>query len=536
MAQSTLGRSSTIPVPPASRQAVRRVSRGARLRTGLLLLVTLLSAVGAIPGMVLAQDPLPPPPSPLGTPSTTPPPLPPPPSPIPNDPAAGFAAAETAHIRFRVQLGAALDAPHVQTAYGPIAEAAYAELSAIFGVTVTGKIAVNVFADLAGFEAAVAALPPSPLAPIGAAVDPATATVSVALPTFAARTPTETENALRHAIARVLLEVGSGGNLPRGFAEGMAQYAERPVTPRLARVAATLDRAAAANGLLSWSDLNRDRPPSNDLELIRAESYAAVAFLVDRHGLRAFKGMMAALRVEPDWRPAMRETYDRDPGELEQQWRDNVPRWAASEWRDNLVAAFDVAPAKELLSRAEYAGAKVRLEQSHRLFTDLGDAARLAEADALLRQCEVGIGAETSLAQAQEAIERHTYDRAWTLTTQARSQYGQLPPEQRPDELLAAYDELVARGLAATADLDEAQRRSRRWNDYPEARAAALSAGRAFASLGDEEMTGRARTLLDDLDGRQRRLVLMLGALAALTTAWLVLWLWVRGPPELDWR
>jgi type II secretory pathway component PulM len=37
------------------------------------------------------------------------------------------------------------------------------------------------------------------------------------------------------------------------------------------------------------------------------------------------------------------------------------------------------------------------------------------------------------------------------------------------------------------------------------------------------------------LDARQRRLVLMLGALAALTIAWLALWLWARGPAELEW-
>ncbi len=29
--------------------------------------------------------------------------------------------------------------------------------------------------------------------------------------------------------------------------------------------------------------------------------------------------------------------------------------------------------------------------------------------------------------------------------------------------------------------------------------------------------------------------VLMLGALAALTIAWLAVWLWARGPAELEW-
>ena len=505
----------------------------------LLVLVALLVALAGTRVASAADEPLPPPPPVVPHGNAGPLPLPPPPrpasTPSPIDAAAGEPTAESEHFRFRVAPGTPVDAAGLLAAYGGIAEGAYAELTALFGVAAPDKIAVHAYADQDAFVAATAALVPGALDEVGAAVDPDRGIVFLSLPVFVARTPLEVENAVRHATARVLLDAATGGNLPRGFAEGMAQYVERPVTPRLARMAATLDTVVARNGLLSWSDLNRDRPPSADTELIRAEGYAIAAFLVDRYGLRAFKDLLAGLRAEPDWRPAMRAAYSRDPGEIERQWRENVPRWASSEWKDNLVAAFDIGPARDRLIRADYAGAKALLEQAHRLFTDLGDAGRLAEVDALLRQCEVGIGAEASMLQAQEALERHTYDRAQTLVAQAEAQYTQLPESLRPDDLLAAYEERASAGLQAVTDLGEAERRARRWRDYPEARAAALSAGTSFAALGDEEMTNRARTLLNDLDDRQRRLVLMLGALAALTLAWLALWLWVRGPVDLDW-
>jgi hypothetical protein len=41
--------------------------------------------------------------------------------------------------------------------------------------------------------------------------------------------------------------------------------------------------------------------------------------------------------------------------------------------------------------------------------------------------------------------------------------------------------------------------------------------------------------VLDALDGRQRRLVLLFGGLAILSGAWLALWLWARGDTRLDW-
>jgi hypothetical protein len=367
------------------------------------------------------------------------------------------------------------------------------------------------------------------------ATDPATGDIALAIRRWLERSPLEAENALRHAIAHVILRRASGGRIPRGFDEGFASYAEHPVSARLARGAALVHTAYRQGELLTWSDLNRPAAPAGEPELILAHSYSVVAFLIERQGLREFGDFVTSLKQEPDWRAAMRVVYKRSPSELEEQWQTNIPRWAAGGWRENLFAAFDLQPARELLAKAHYAAAKRELERSLRLFTDLGDIARQAEVEALLHQGDLGLQAEALMSQTRQALENHTYDRARTLITQAQTQYDQLPPDQRPADLIAAYAELADLGLLAEAKLAEGQRLAQRWTDFPEARAAVLEAGAAYARLGDDDMWTRAQEVLTELDARQRRVVLLLGALAILTAAWLAVWLWARGPADLQW-
>ena len=457
-------------------------------------------------------------------------------APPPADQAGAFTMVEGDHFRFHVQPNPTLDAAGFLAAYGLVAERGFGELSALFAAAPAAKIPVYVYADEAAWVAATAALERPELAGIDAVADPAAGDVSILLPRFLARSPLEAENQLRHATAHLLLATATGNKLPRGFAEGLAQYAERPITPKLARLAAVVQTASQGGTLLSWSDLNRDQPFAGDADLIGAQSYAVAAFLVDRYGLGTLRAFLTALQAEADWRQAMRGAYKRGPQELEDQWEEGLPRWTASGWDDNLVAAFDLQPARDLLDRADYAGAKSLLERSQRLYTDLGDNQRLAEVDGLVALCDTGLQAEALMTQTQQALELHTYDRAETLLAQAETQYAVLPETQRPTALMATYRELAVTGAEATVRLDDAQRLAHRWGSYPEARAAAVAAGTAFSRLGDEEMLTQARDILSDLDARQRRLVLMLAALVTLTLAWLALWLWARGPRELDWR
>lgn len=502
------------PLRVAFTRVVRRPNGSGGVRWPLPPLLALLMAVTVAPAMAAQPVTIP-----------SPPYLGPPP---------GFGVAETEHVRFLVEEGAAMDAASFAIAYGVMAERAHQELGTLFAPPAR-KVDMYVYSTPESFGAATAnAVRPDPLNGEVLA-DPGVGDVALSLTPFLTRSPLEAENGLRHALAHVLVRGLSRWRLPRGFDDGLAQYAERPVNARLARAAALLQNASRRDALLTWSDLNRPQPPNADPALVAAHGYGVVAFLVERYGLRTFEAFVVELQTEPDWRTAMRTAYARSPAELEDQWRENLPRWTAGGWRENLFAAFDLEPARLLLGKAHYAAAKQELEGSLRLYTDLADTERQTEVEGLLRQGDVGLQAEALMAQIQQALERHTYDRAQTLLTQARAQYDQLPADQRPSELLATYEELAGAGLRATRDLDEARRLSHRWADYPQARAAAVGAGAAFADLGDGEMTDETRAVLANLDARQRRLVLMLGALAGLTIAWLVLWLWARGPAELDW-
>lgn len=457
---------------------------------------------------------------------------------------ATWSVAESASFRFHVQPAAdgsvALDAPAFATAYAPDAEQAMTELRLLLGAAPPDKVDVYLYADAGQHGAAVAAALPAASgrtesAGVRATADPVAGDITAHLPTFTQLSPVQAENALRHALAHVLTAVASGGKIPQGFDEGIAQYVERPVNERLARVASLVQAADQQGSLPSWFDMNRSLDEV-DPDLVAAQTYSVVAFLIDRFDLPPLQRFLAELTTAPTWRDALRSAYGRDPNALEQQWREDLPRWTSTGWRENVVAAFDLDPARALLTQANYQAAKATLEPSQELYRQLNDPATLAEVDALVAQADTGIQAEALMTQAQQALELHTYERAASLVVQARSQYEVLPAEQRPEEMLATYERLAGQGVEAEARLETAQRLEDSWGDYPEARDAARDAGVAFARLGDQDNYDRAAKVLDDLDGRQRRIVLALAGLAVLTLAWLGLWLWARGPSRLVWR
>ena len=90
------------------------------------------------------------------------------------------------------------------------------------------------------------------------------------------------------------------------------------------------------------------------------------------------------------------------------------------------------------------------MQISEQLLRDVHDPERAAEVAELKDQARIGDLAETKMAEAQQALEQFVYDRAAAAVAQAEEQYGQLPPEIRPDELIATYKDMAARGMAAT--------------------------------------------------------------------------------------
>ena len=188
-----------------------------------------------------------------------------------------------------------------------------------------------------------------------------------------------------------------------------------------------------------------------------------------------------------------------------------------------------------MIARGHYASARRELEQSLRLFTDLNDEQGIAAVGALLAQTDIGLQAETLMEQTQAALELHNYERAEALLGQAQTQYARLDDVREPNDLLTTYADLAASGQTAAVDLERARELSLRWADYPMARGAALAAGTTYARLGDSAGLRDTAAVLDALDNRQRRLVLLVGGLAILSVGWLALWLWARGERPLNW-
>lgn len=457
-------------------------------------------------------------------------------APPPGGLTAGWVTAEIDHFKIHVQSESASSAEVVAQTYGIALETAYRELTLVFpDGAPAAKIDLYVFAESAAFQSATASIVQDELERQTVFADWAANDLSLYLPSFEKRSDIETENQLRHALSHLVTAVASDGKIPPGFDEGIARYIERPVNESLARIAALVQTANRGGDRLSWVDMNHPSD-SVDAELAAAQSYSTVAYLIDNYELAPLRAFLTELKTATNWRDAMRIAYERDPIAIEKAWRENLPRWTTTNWRENLISGFDLKPAQTLLSQANFVAAKEALDPAQRLLRQVDAPDELGFVEHMIAQCDIGIQAESLMTQTQQALAAHAYDRAMNLLVQAKQQFSLLPEVQQPVELLATYDEMATAGLAAGASLELANQLKSSWRDYPGAREAALDAGATYARLGDEDGVNGARAVLDDVDTRQRQIVLALGALSVLTLAWLGLWVWARGPDELDWR
>lgn len=436
-----------------------------------------------------------------------------------------------------VQDGAGITAEDFAGAYGDKLTTALDELLLFLNVkTAAQPVEIDIYSDIDAYQNAVVASERIDLVGQIAIADPEHAVIALPIDSFSSLTPLDAENQLRHALSHVVAGWATDLQIPRGFDEGLAQYAERPNLPVQARLAA-LVQAASQNGKLStWSNLNRATPMDDD-DVERAQSYSMVAYLIQHQGLPDLWGFLDALKTADSWRDAMNTAFaPTTSDQLERQWKEDLPAWAAGGWRWNLMTGFDLEPARAQLERGNFEGATSALEISEQLLRDVDDPERAAEVAELKDQARIGDLAETKMAEAQQALEQFVYDRAAAAVAQAEEQYAQLPPEVRPDELIATYKEMAAKGMAATNALEIAHIQSGNWSDYADTRAAALSAGEDFAALGDTEQRDDADRLIGAMDQEQLRIVLLLAALSVLTVGWLLLWLRTRGAQPMKWE
>ena len=344
-------------------------------------------------------------------------------------------------------------------------------------------------------------------------------------PALTGKTTIDAINLIRHAVATRIAYEASSGSIAPLFLAGIAMYAERPLTPVLSRYAADLQNANSQGSLLSWADLGRSASGETErTDVAAASHYAVTAWLIDHFQIAPYQEFLRNMGELGDWRAALEATYGMPAADIERQWRDELPRWTNSGWKTNVIAGFDLDPARTLLENGNYAAAKASLERSQRLFSELGDDEHLQVVTALLAQTEVGLQAEALMSQTEIALKQHDYERASDLIAQAEAQYARMPPDQRPEAVLADYRARSDAGLEAIQRLQEAKELAGSWTEFPQARSDALAAGRTFAELGDTTRLTEAEQTLDRIDERVRRLVFLLGGLAFLSFVWLLLW------------
>jgi hypothetical protein len=436
-----------------------------------------------------------------------------------------------------VQDGAGLSAEDFASAHGDELTTALEELLLFLNVQkAVQPIEIDVYSDTSAYQAAVDESGRIDLEGQIAVADAPNAVISLPIDSYRSLTSPEPENQLRHALSHVVAGWASDFEIPRGFDEGLAQYAERPNLPVQARLAALVQAALQDGKLSSWSNLNRATPLDDD-DIERAQSYSMVAYLIKHQGLPDLWKFLTELKTADNWRDAMNAAFEpATSDQIERQWKEDIPAWAAGDWRWNLMTGFDLEPARTQLERGNFEGATSALEISEQLLRDVNDPERAAEVAELKDQARIGDLAETKMAEAQQALEQFVYDRAAAAVAQAEEQYAQLPLEARPVELIETYKEMAAQGMAATNQLEIAHIQAGNWADYADTRAAALGAGQDFAALGDTEQRDDADRLISAMDQEQLRIVLLLGALALLTGGWLVLWLRTRGSQPLKWE
>jgi hypothetical protein len=418
--------------------------------------------------------------------------------------------------------------------FGPTFTGSAKLVSNVLGGGLDESTTIYAYLNSARFAEAIATMP-RVLVPYPAVViDPGSLVIRVDVPALLALSPIQVENAVSFAVAAIATERLAGQIAAPEIVAGVALYVALPTPEELAKVASDVQTADKTGTLLPWYALHGDARSTN-VELARAESYSITAYLVSRFDFPAVRSWLSALGTGATWQDALTTSFGMQADQIEADWQAGLPTWTTTGWRDNLIAAFDLQPAQDLLASGQYVSAKAVLDSSLNLYRQLNDPVALDQVQQLVNEADTGIQAESLMVEVQAALTVYDYERASNLLDQAEIQYSTLPPDHVPDALIATYRERANDGLGAIAQLQTAQRLVKSWGRYPEARAAAQDAGETFAVLGDVDRRSDADQVLRTLDNRQRRLVILVGTLALTLLAWLALWLRSRGRPVVRW-
>jgi hypothetical protein len=401
--------------------------------------------------------------------------------------------------------------------YADFVDSIYDEITAIFGHRTATPIKLRLYPSLERYYEA------NPLARnmpgIVAHADFRRHEVVVVVPQTASQTLDEIQNNIRHELTHIVAAELSEDRLNTGFQEGVAQYVEHP-SRELETKIQLLRQHVQNDSLLSWSDLDNRETIYNNPNVSYPQSLSVVAFLIDRYSFAKLRDFLTLSARSSGYRSALERAFETTPDDLEQQWLAWLPEYLNGGYRRNVLNAYDLSRAEELLRQGRYAEAQTELEDAISWLRTTNQPTVLDQARALLERSAAGQGAEALANQARAALESADYALAAELVARAQQAYANLE-DPRQAAVLATYAERAERGLRASATLDEAQALAGSLR-YPQARTVADRAAAEFVGLGDRARAEQALALRAFLDGRQTLLgalllVLGLGGVVAST-------------------
>lgn len=399
-------------------------------------------------------------------------------------------------------------APQVD-AYKQVADGALDMMRDIFGTVLVTPVNIYLITDDAQFITLVPAAKDDPARYSG--IDRNGIYVSVSR--SGGLKPADFARNLRGLLARETAAEMSGGNLPLGLLDGLERYAQAPPA-ELPALVGTLQAEVGADRLTSWNTLlNLTDAPS------APQTYSVVAFLLDTYGFRTFRAYLTKLNTTKDWRQAIPQVYTNtmappsgsgqpaasQPGEtvtsLEVKWRAYVPQFLNGLWQQNQFAYYSTDEATRAVAAGQYTQAVTLLTPAVPFLQQISNTKRAMDAQALLAKARSGAAAETTVRDAQQALEGNDYDHTLSLVKQAQDEYNAIKDPNgmsnaKPSPLLAEYETRARRGKAAAADLAAAETAVSSWNVI----LARQKANRALGTLtefGNAPLVDRAQAVVD---------------------------------------
>ena len=385
--------------------------------------------------------------------------------------------------------------------YAKFVEETYRGVVDVFGFAPRPGIVVTFYSDQQSYGEV------NPLAgreeSILAHARPADREVGLALWRLEKQSEALRRDAVRHELTHVVLGEMSNNRLPIGFQEGIAQYLEQDPEQRQ-KLARLLRRGQEAGQLLSFVDLNRQRPFLARAGTAYPQSYSMVVFLAERYGFGRVVELVRATDDADNLDRAARVAFGKPLAELEQEWREFLPSFLDGGWARNDLDLWDLAEPRQMMGEGKYAEAREPLERAARLFEGLGRADKLEQARVEQRRAAAAVQAAELGQRGSTALEGHDYPAAVELLGQAEAFWTSVGDGARVQATVAARDE-ARRGVEATDALDRARAALDNWR-LTEATERAQEAGRTFVILDDAGRAAEANTVLDGVEETRTRL------------------------------